>query len=57
MDSTLGSVPDGGLTKNGAGCLILVSIQLHRQTTINAAHGPEHASRWFQPGLRRAGLS
>ena len=36
-DSTLGSVPDGGLTKNGAGCLILVSnVSYTGNTTINA---------------------
>jgi len=36
-DSTLGSVPDGGLTKNGSGCLVLVSnVSYTGNTTVNA---------------------
>jgi autotransporter-associated beta strand protein len=36
-DSGLGSLPDGGLTKNGAGCLILVSnVSYTGNTTVNA---------------------
>jgi len=36
-DSTLDSVPDGGLTKNGSGCLILISnVTYNGGTTVNA---------------------